>query len=306
VRWRLVLAVLAAGALGCTAPSDRERTGDRAYAAGRYEEALALYQDAARGGAGAGRLWAKVGAAATRANKPLEAVDAYLRLAGEDPSRSEEAADGIENVARGAERAGDGVTLQAAVAGLRAIAPNRRLGGYVLALVRAGRVDEADLPAVLPAAMAAAPDAETMDSLVAAYGAAFRRAGTCDQAVLAYRAALRRGPGGPGRDSVKAGLADCAVRLGEAALGGGTAATALGWFAEAAQFDSSSVAGRRALVGIGRARAVQGDTVGAALAFQAAVTHSEQDDSIRQAAAAQLQALGRAPTPGDSVRTGSP
>ncbi len=291
--------------VACHPPSDAERAGDRAYRAGQFPEALAQY-DAALTRGSDGRLWAKEAAAAMHAGKPKQAVDGYLRLAGEDPSRADEAADGLETIARAADRAGDAVALQAAVDGLRAIAPDRSVGRYVLTLVRSHAMPDADLLPLLPDAMAAAPDEGTMDSLVQVYGDLLQRQGACDQAVLAYRAALRRGLQPPARAAAGHGLADCALRLGAAELADGNAGSAIGWYAEGVQYDSVSPTGRRALLGIGQAHLAQGDSVGAALAFQAALAHSQQDDSIRHAAAARLRALGQAPTAGDSARTGTP
>lgn len=301
----LALATVAASAVACGGSSDRERAGDEAYAVGRYAEAASRY-NAALGGGSNGRLLAKLAAAQAHAGRGREAVDAYLKLAGEDPSRADEAADGIDALARGADRTGDVVTLRAAVSALQAVAADRPYGRYALTLLQRGGAADADLTTLLPAAMAAAPDAGTMDSLLAAYGDMLGGAGNCDQAVLAYRAVLRRNHAAAPRGAATTGLAECAVDLGDAALAGHDPTTALGWFAEAAQYDSTSVAGRRALLGTGRARAAQGDTVAAALAWQAALTHSEKNDSVRRAAAAALKALGQTANTGDSARTGTP
>ena len=297
----LVLSASVAVAGACSRPSDRERAGDGEYAAGRYVEALAAYRAALVVDA-EGRVWAKAAAAAAHAGLPAEAVDDYMRLAADDPSRTGEAADAIDALARDAERQADGVTLQAAVRGLHTIAPARPIGRYVLALARAGRVGEVDAVPLLPAAMAAAPDQGTMDSLVGAYAAALQRAGSCDQAVLAYRALLRRGAAD--RKAAERGLAGCAIQLGQAELVAGHPGTAFGWFAEGAQYDSTSVVGRRALLGIGEAQVATGDGAGAVSAFRAALT--QLDDSISQAAAAHLTALGTAATPGESARTSTP
>lgn len=291
--------------VGCGGSADRERGGDEAYAAGRYVEAASRY-DAALGGGTNGRLLAKLAAAQAHAGRPKDAVEAYLKLAGEDPSRAEEAADGIEAIARGADRDGDLVTLRAAVAALQAVAADRPWGRYALTLAQRGGLADADPAALFPAAMAAAPDGGTMDSLLAAYGQSLAGGGNCDQAILAYRAVLRRNHATAARGVATTGLADCAMRLGEEELAGGSPITALGWFAEAAQYDSASVLGRRALVGIGRAHAAQGDTVAAALAWQSVLAHSAQNDSVRRVAAAALQALGQTTHTGDSARTGTP
>ena len=104
-------------------------------------------------------MLAKVGAAALHTGDLDAASDAYLATAAEDPTRAEEAAEGLESVARAAERAGDSKRLEAAVVGLGAIAPGRSLGRYALNLIRRPGAQATDLVAVLPGAIAVAPDA---------------------------------------------------------------------------------------------------------------------------------------------------
>jgi tetratricopeptide (TPR) repeat protein len=132
---RLQPAILLVCAAACGGAGDRERSGDRAYGEGRYAEALIEYQQVLAGDPDA-RIWAKAGAAALRTSNLGVASDAYLRLAAEDPTRAEEAAEGLEAVARAAERAGDAKRLQAAVVGMGAIAPDRSIGRYALELIR--------------------------------------------------------------------------------------------------------------------------------------------------------------------------
>ena len=103
ILWVVAIAFLA----GCGEAGDHERQGDNSYAEGRYAQALAEYRLGLEKDPDS-RLWAKAGAAALRTGNLEVASDAYLRLAAEDPTRAEEAAEGLESVARAAERAGDG------------------------------------------------------------------------------------------------------------------------------------------------------------------------------------------------------
>lgn len=290
-------AVLLAAA--CSSAGGPELVGDRAYGAGRYAEAMARYREAARRRAD-GRLWAKIGAAALHLGDLKAAAEAYRQLAAEDPSRADEAADGLETVARGAERRDDPAALHDAVVALRAIAPERSVARYALALVRRSAVPPEDALTILPAAMAAAPDPAAMDSLLAAYGAALQRSGGCDRAAPAYRAALRRSRSPAVRAAAAPGLAACALSLGLGALGQGRADEAAAWFRQAVSVDSTSWIGRRALIGLGDARVGQGDVIGAAIAFQSAVVEGQTPDSITRLAEDRLRALGAPPV--DSAR----
>ena len=150
---------------GCGKAGRSRAAGDQSYGEGRYAQALAEYRQALEKDPDA-RVWAKAGAAALRTGNLDVASDAYLRLAAEDPTRAEEAAEGLESVARAAERAGDGRRLQAAVVGMGAIAPDRSTGRYALDLIRRPGAEATDLVGVLPGAIAVAPDPETVDSLL--------------------------------------------------------------------------------------------------------------------------------------------
>jgi hypothetical protein len=68
--------------------------------------------------------------------------------------------------------------------------------------------------------------------------------------------------------------------------------------------DSTTPTGRRALLRYGSARLVQGDTLAAALAFQAVLSGGAAD-SMGQAATGRLGALGFSPSRGDTARTGA-
>jgi tetratricopeptide (TPR) repeat protein len=286
---------------GCRRVGDHERLGDEAYGAGRYAEALAEYRTAVAKDPDA-RVWAKTGSAALHAGNLEVACDAYLRLAAEDPTRAEEAAEGLESVARAADRARDGKRLETAVIGLGMIAPNRSIGRYALAVLRRPGAEANDLVAVLPAAIAAAPDAETVDSLLAVYSAALKETAGCDEALPLFQATLRRSRTPILRTRAEDGLAGCSLVLGLRAEAGGKADEAALWFAAAFRVDSNTPVGRRALVGYGDAHLRLGDTIGAAMAFQAVASDAVQSDSTTQMARDRLEEL-RARDPDNVPRT---
>ena len=290
-RFSFVVTMLSATVLiGCGRGDDHEVQGDQAYGSGRYSQALAEYR-AALAKSPDSRVWAKAGAAALHTGDLEVASDAYLRLAAEDPTRAEEAAEGLESVARAAERSGDGKRLEAAVIGLGAIAPGRSLGRYALNLIRRPGAQASDLVAVLPGAIAVAPDVETVDSLLAVYAVALRETTGCDQALPVFQAALRRTKSAELRLRAEEGVAGCSVALGIRAEAGGKLQDATLWYAAAIRIDSSTTVGRRALVGYGDARLKLGDTIAAALAFQAVASDRVLSDSISQMAKDRLAEL---------------
>jgi hypothetical protein len=219
------------------------------------------------------------------------ASDAYLRLAAEDPTRAEEAAEGLESVARAAERAGDGKRLETAVIGLEMIAPSRSLGRYALAAVRRRGADGNDLVAVLPAAIAAAPDGDTVDSLLTVYASALKVTSGCDQALPLFQAAARRTRVDVTRSRAEDGVAACSLAMGLRSAAASRTEDAALWFTAAIQVDSNTAVGRRALVGYGDAQLRLGDTVAGALAFQAVASDRVQSDSTTQMARDRLDEL---------------
>jgi tetratricopeptide (TPR) repeat protein len=250
-----------------------------------------------------------MGAAALHVDDLRSASEAYRRLGAEDPTRSDEAAEGLEAVARGAERAGDVAALHDAVLGLRAVAPERPSAPYALALARRATMSGPEAMVILPAALAAAPDAAAFDSLLAAYGTALQAAGACDQAAPTFRAVLRRSRDPAVRQRAGTGLATCALSLGVTALGAHRTEDAAHWFYQAAQVDSTTWTGRRALLGLGDARVGQGDILGAVIAFQQALGSGAQPDSLGQIAAQRLRTLGApmpAPAPADPSNRRTP
>lgn len=294
----VVWTVLALGA--CGPAGGAEGVGDQSYADGRYQEALAAYAPLAET-APSPRLWAKVGAAALHLGQLREATAAYRALAGTDPGRADEAAEGLERVILAAERRLDEVALEEAVAALRAVAPGRPLGRHALSLMQVaeGPVASSDFAA----ALAAATEAGTVDSLLVRQATALAGTGACSGAVGLYQAALRRS-GRVGNAAAEGGLVECFFRLG-AALLSSAPDSAEAWFREATGVDSTTAFGRSAMIGLGDARARQGDLVGAALAYQSALSSGERTDSIAGIAAVKLNALASAVAP-DSLSTGLP
>ena len=283
-------AVALAALAACGGGRDQERQGDDAYGQGNYTVALDQYRAAVARDPDA-RVWAKVGAAALHTGNLEVASDAYLRLAAEDPTRAEEAAEGLEAVARAADRAGDTRRLESAVIGLGMIAPNRSLGRYALAVVRRPGAEANDLVAVLPAAIAAAPDAETLDSLLGIYAAALQETSGCDQAFPVFQATVRRSRRKEVRTRAEDGVAGCSLALGLRAEAAGKSENAALWFAAAIRVDSSTPVGRRALVGYGDARVRLGDTAAAAEAYRAVTADAVQSDSTMQMARDRLEEL---------------
>jgi tetratricopeptide (TPR) repeat protein len=289
--------------VSCSGPGNQERKGDEAYGEARYAEALSEYRQVLSKDPDA-RVWAKAGAAALHTGSLDVALDAYLKLAAEDPTRVAEAAEGLDAVARVAERTGDTKQLQAAVVGMSAIAPDRSIGRYGLELIRRPGAEATDLVAVLPGAIAAAPDAETVDSLLGVYADALRETSGCGEALPAYQAALRRTKVATLRSRAEEGVAACSLMLGLQSESAGRLEDAALWFAAAIRVDSHTVVGRRALVGYGDARHRLGDPIAAALAYQAVVSDRVQSDSIYQMASDRLYDLRALPSDGESALTG--
>jgi tetratricopeptide (TPR) repeat protein len=286
---------------GCRRGGDHERRGDETYGEGRYSEALTEYRAAVAKDPDA-RVYAKAGAAALRTGNLEIAADSYLRLAAEDPTRVEEAAEGLEAVARAAEKAGDAKRLEGAVIGLGMIAPNRSIGRYALSVIRRPGAEANDLVAVFPGAIAAAPDAETVDSLLAVYAAALRETSGCEQALPVFQAALRRTRAAGLRTRAEDGVAACSLWAGLQSNAQGKPEDAALWFAAAIRVDSGTAVGRRALIGYGDAKLLMGDTIAGALAFQAVAADPVQSDSTSQMARDRLEEL-RARGAGEGPRT---
>jgi tetratricopeptide (TPR) repeat protein len=281
----------------CTrSAANHEELGDRAYAAGLYVDALAEYQLGRRADAGSPTLLAKVGAAAVHAEDYELAAEAYRTLAKRDRSRADEAADGLDRVARAALTANDRTALASALTGLREVAPRRPLGRYVVlaALDAVDRGDTAEATALLPVAAAAAVDAARSDSLLYVYGRTLVRVRDCSTAVRVFEAVIRRQRASAVVESAREGLGLCALVEGQIALENGKPGDAEAWFRRATAPGASPDVVRAAFLGLGDVRLAQGDIAGAMESYQQALTGGTPGDTISQRAQEKLNALGKA------------
>ena len=208
---RLGRGVAAVALCACGPSGGPEGAGDRSYAEGRYQEALAAYAPAR--GNGRRRLGSGPRSAppALRLGQLREATAAYRALAEVAPERADEAAEGLDLVIVAAERRRDDGALAEAVEALRAVAPDRPLGRHALNLMQVA--DGPVSPSDFAAALAVATDARTVDSLLVRQADALAGSGECGGAVPLYQSALRRS-GRSGSPSAETGLVDCFFRLG--------------------------------------------------------------------------------------------
>ena len=283
--------------VACTrSAANHEQLGDRAYAAGSFADALAEYQLGRRSNASSAPLLAKVGAAAMHTEDYELAADAYRTLAKRDRSRAEEAADGLDRVARAALAANDRTALASALTGLREVAPRRPLGRYVVlaALDAVDRGDTAEANALLPVAAASAVDASRADSLLYVYGMARARVRDCSTAVRVFEGVVRRQRAPAVVESAREGLGLCALVEGQMALEQGHPADAETWFRRATAPGASPDVVRGAFLGLGDVRLAQGDIAGAIESYQQALAGGTPGDTISQRAHEKLNALGKA------------
>jgi tetratricopeptide (TPR) repeat protein len=293
---RLALALLLVVPSCTRSAANHEELGDRAYAAGSYADALAEYQLGRRTDPGNATLLAKVGATALHAEDYELAAEAYRALGRRDRSRAEEAADGLDRVARAALGANDRTALASALTGLREVAPRRPLGRYVVlaALDAVDRGDTAEAAALLPVAAASAPDAARADSLLFVYGRALVRVRDCSTAVRVFEGVIRRQRAPAVVESAREGLGLCALVAGQIALEQGRPSDAEGWFRRATAPGASQDVTRAAFLGLGDVRMAQGDVTGAMESYQQALAGGTPGDTISQKAQERLNALGKA------------
>lgn len=294
---RRLATLLALVSLACTrSAANHEELGDRSYVAGSYADALAEYQLGRRANPGNATLLAKVGAAAIHAEDYELAADAYLDLGRRDRSRADEAADGLDRVARAALTSNDRTALAAALTGLREVAPRRPLGRYAVlaALDAVERGDTAEAAVLLPAAAAAAADAGRADSLLFVYGRTLVRVRDCSTAVRVFEGVIRRQRAPSVVESAREGLGLCALVEGQRSLEQGRPADAEGWFRRATAPGASPDVVRAAFLGLGDVRMAQGDVTGAMESYQQALTGGTPGDTISQRAQEKLNALGKA------------
>lgn len=299
-RLREVGGVLIAVMLACTrSAADHEELGDRAYVASAYRDALAEYQLGLKAHPGSADLHAKAAAAAFHTEDYVLAAAQYRALAREDRSRADEAANGLERVVRAALGANARTAVALALAGLREIVPSRPLGRYarIVALDAADRGDVAEARALLPAAVAAAPDGRSADSLLFVYGMLAARAQDCSTAVPVFEGVIRRQREPAVADGAREGLGLCALVEGQQALERGQPADAEGWFRRATAPGAPVDVARAAFLGLGDVQLAQGDIAAALGSYQQAMTGGTPGDTITLRAQDKINALGKADAP---------
>lgn len=294
---RLGAIALAGVLLGCAhSAADHEVLGDREYAAAAYADALAEYQLGLRTGGRGADLHAKAAAAAVHTEALAVAAEQYRALAQKDPTRAEEAADGLERVARAAAASNDRGALASALQGLREVAPTRPLGAYarVVALDAAAAGNTRAALAYLPTAIATAPDGRLADSLLFVYGETAALARDCGTAMEVFEGVLRRQRQPAVLDAAREDEARCALSLGQAALAAGRPVDAEAWFRRAVIPGATVAVMRGASLGLGDVALARGDVVAAVDYYQQVLAAGLPGDSLAQRAQEKLNALGRA------------
>lgn len=293
--WTLCVLPLLAACGGAVA--DHETLGDRAYAEGRFGDALVEYRLALAQGAPSPRLRMKAGQSALHVGDLLGAAAQYAALGREGaPDEAAQAAEGLVWVADRAMEDRDQEALAAAVTNLHEIAPGRALGGFAHQLVRnVGQVPQSsDALSLLLYAAAGAPDARTLDSLMFGYARVLRRVDRCEEAIPLFESLLRRRREPAVVPEAENGLAMCALSLGKDALDRNSPTQAEEWFRRAATGGGQSAAARAAYIGLGDVHFAMGDYEAAAEAYFRAMEGAALGDSIAAQAVDRLNLLGRA------------
>jgi len=287
-------------AFACTrSAADHEELGDRWYATGQYRDALAEYVLGVKAQPGSADLHAKAAAAAIHVQDYPLAVSEYRALARADRSRTDEAADGLERAVRAALAANERVSVALGLAALRVVAPSRPLGRYarLAALDAADQGDTNSALALLPTAIAVAPDLRTADSLLYVYGMTAVRAHDCDTALPLFTSVLRRHNEPAVADGAREGLGLCALLAGQQALAKGQPAAAEDWFRRATAPGSPADVQRAAYLGLGDVQLALGDVAGALESYQQVLAGGAPADSLTLRAQQKINALGRPDAP---------
>ena len=285
-RFRRLGAILPVVLACCTGGAGHERVGDRAWHDGRWGDAAAAY----RAAGAAPRLIAKLADAELQGGMLTASAQDWTRLGLADSSSIGEAAAGLAHVADLAVQNGDSTALGKAISGLRQVAPSWPLGRLARPIGRLDALSPGEVQAVVPAMLAGA-DPASVDPLLLQLASADRAASDCADAVTVFESLLRRSAAGTAADTARSGLGWCELGLGLAALGASHPGDAERWFSRAAGADSLTPVARRALIGIGDARAGQGDSIAARQAWQVVATASVPPDSLTQLALTRLQQL---------------
>ena len=135
----------------------------------------------------------------------------------------------------------------------------------MLALEARGALAPADRLELTPAAVAAAPDGDTADSLLLQYAGLLRGADDCERASRIYRAVAMRSTLRDRAAAARTAQQGCALLVGQARLEAGAPADALVWLEDAIKADSASRSGVTALEAMATALTALGDTVGGTL-----------------------------------------
>lgn len=281
---RLLLALTALAGCGF-GRRGREQLGDEAWHDARWGDAVADY----RAAGDSPRLTAKVADAALQGGLLGVSAQAWTKLGTEAPERAAEAAAGLARVASAAQEAGDDPAFAQAIAGLREIAPGWPLQRLAARLGRGRDLPPSAAADVIPALLSSVSGRAATEPLLLALGRADRARGLCDAAVPILEGVLRTTMNASLRDSATTTLSWCELGLGLAALAAHHPGDAERWLDRAAERDSNGVVGRRAMVGFGDARAIEGDTAAARLAWQAVATAPVPPDSVTQSAVQRLQ-----------------
>lgn len=258
----------------------REQLGDEAWHDARWSDAIADYRAAGE----SPRLTAKLADAALQGGVLTMSAQAWTRLAADAPERAAEAAAGLARVASAALQVGDDAGLAQAIAGLRRVAPGWPLQRLAARQGRIGDLQPAAAADVIPALLSSVSDRATAEPLLLALGRADRARGACDVAVPILEGVLRTTTNATLRDSATTTLSWCELGIGLAALAAQHPGDAEHWLGRAVQRDSNGAVGRRAMLGVGDARASEGDSASARLAWQAVASAPVPTDSITQLA----------------------
>ena len=286
-----LMLVFAAGLAACTgAAADHESLGDEAYVAREYGNAMLEYQLALRQGSMDVQLRLKAGMAALNGHELLEAATQFRSLAADDPDQVMIAANGLGRVARAASSEGNRPALQAALDGLRAIAPDRALGSFARELAFDEDGVSTDAIDVLPYAAAAAPDARIQDSLMFVYAVSLVRLSRCESAIEVFESLLRRGREPAVLSDARIRAASCALGVGRREQNRGSPEDAEGWYCRAIAVGDNNYAARAAYVGLGDVRFARGDYTGARDAYRRAMGLGTPSDSLYRAAQRGLDA----------------
>ena len=290
---RPVLAAALVLAAGCRVGNDHERLGDRRYAEGAWNDALAEYRLAARQHRPSHELRAKLGGAALRAGALTDAASAYGELAAGDITGRAEGVEGLVRTARAAVAAHDMAALHLVTGALQKSAPERV--GEAVGPALGDVLDDVTADAADLLLTAADLNRAAADSLIATWADLGARAGRCDGAEHAWTGLLRRRPAPAVAARARGGIAGCRIEAGRALIASGNLEEAESALHDATLPGSPDSLMRLAWVLIGDARWAAGDSTLAAEAYRKATAGGDEDNPLVQRALEQLRRLSGNP-----------